>query len=240
MTTGGMTTGAMKTREMKSRGMNFQQATRDLQTLDVQAPGTWPRWVQVAAAALTAVVLIGAGIYFVILDMQEELKTKQAQETALFTEFERKQKKVVALDAYKEQLQEMERSFGAMLRQLPSRSEVANLLNDISQTRVASSLDEELFQPQAELPKEFYAEIPNKIIVIGSYHEMGSFVGSVAGLPRIVTIDEVDIRFAKPTGRGATVADGDLKMTALAKTYRYLDDTEIEAAAAAKKPGARR
>src|SRR3546814_15768723 len=86
----------------------------------------------------------------------------------------------------------MERSFGAMLKQLPSRAEVANLLNDISQARIASSLEERLFQPQGEVPKEFYAEIPNRIIVVGDYHEMGNFVSSVAALPRIVTIENVE------------------------------------------------
>ena len=146
-------------------------------------------------------------------------------------QFETKQKKVAALDAYKEQLAEMERSFGAMLRQLPSRTEVANLLNDISQTRVASSLEEELFEPLPEVQKEFYAEIPNKIIVTGDYHQMGQFVSGVAALPRIVTIDEVELR---PLG-GQGAAKDQLRMSALAKTYRYLDDAEL--AAAKPKPG---
>ena len=126
----------------------------------------------------------------------------------------------------------MERSFGAMLRQLPSRTEVANLLNDISQTRVASSLEEELFEPLPEVQKEFYAEIPNKIIVTGDYHQMGQFVSGVAALPRIVTIDEVELR---PLG-GQGAAKDQLRMSALAKTYRYLDDAEL--AAAKPKPGA--
>lgn len=217
--------------------MNFQDAINDLQTLDVQNPGTWPTWVHVAAAILTAVLLVGAGLYFKLMPMNDELRAARDQETALFSDFERKQKKVVALDAYKAQLQEMERSFGAMLKQLPSRSEVANLLNDISQTRVASALDEELFQPDAEQPKDFYAIIPNKIVVTGSYHEMGAFVSGVAGLPRIVTVDEVEIRAAKAGGGAGPVSltPGDLRMTAVAKTYRYLDDSEIEAAEAAKK-----
>lgn len=231
--------------------MNFRKALAELQTLDLQNPGAWPGWVHIAAAVLLTIVLVAAGTWFVLVPMNDELKLKREQESALFSEFERKQKKVVALDAYKEQLHEMERSFGAMLKQLPSRSEVANLLNDISQTRVASSLEEELFQPQAEQPREFYAEIPNKIVVTGSYHEMGAFVGGVAALPRIVTIDEVEIRPAAKTagGRGAAPATGDLRMTALAKTYRYLDDAELQAAEAAKpkpksrgkaRPGARK
>ena len=220
--------------------MNFQDAIRDLQTLDAQAPGSWPTWVHIAASILAAVLLIAAGAYFKLIPLNDELKASREQETALFSEFERKQKKVVALDAYKAQLQEMERSFGAMLKQLPSRSEVANLLNDISQTRVASSLDEELFQPQPEQPKDFYAEIPNKIIVTGTYHEMGAFASGVASLPRIVTVDEVEIRAAKAAqgGRGnnlAPLTPGELRMTAIAKTYRYLDEDELAAAEAAKK-----
>jgi type IV pilus assembly protein PilO len=223
--------------------MNFQDAINDLQTLDVQRPGTWPTWVHITTAVLTTVLLVGAGVYFKILDMREELRSAREQETALFSEFERKQKKVIALDAYKAQLQEMERSFGAMLKQLPSRSEVANLLNDISQTRVASSLDEELFQPQPEQPKDFYAEIPNKIVVTGTYHEMGTFVSGVAALPRIVTVDEVEIRAAKPGigGRssGPSLNPDGLRMTAIAKTYRYLDEDELAAQDAAKKAAVR-
>ncbi|WP_420467222.1 type 4a pilus biogenesis protein PilO [Panacagrimonas sp.] len=219
--------------------MNLQDAIRDLQTLDIQNPGIWPNWVHFAAAILLAVLIVAAGLWFKIMPMSDELDAARAQEVALFKEFERKQKKVVALDAYKDQLREMERSFGAMLKQLPSRSEVANLLNDISQTRVASSLDEELFQPQPDILKDFYAEIPNKIVVTGSYHEMGSFVSGVSSLPRIVTIDEVEIRAAKATAGGrsgnlAPLSPDDLRMTAVAKTYRYLDDEEVEAVAAAK------
>lgn len=221
--------------------MNLQTAVRDLQTLDVQNPSVWPTWVHVAAAVLAAAVLIGAGVYFKLIPMNEQLEAARQQETSLFSEFERKQKKVAALDAYKAQLQEMERTFGAMLKQLPSRSEVANLLNDISQTRVASSLEEELFQPQGEQPREFYAEIPNKIVVTGTYHEMGAFVSGVAVLPRIVTVDEVDIRASgKSGGKLATLTPGALRMTAVIKTYRYLDESEVEAQEAAKKAAQRK
>lgn len=212
--------------------MNWQKALQDLQTLDAQNPGAWPSWVHVAASILAGVGIIAAGIWFMVIPKHEELQQKQQQEVGLREEFERKQKKVAGFDAYKEQLAEMERSFGAMLRQLPSRTEVANLLNDISQTRVASNLEEELFQPQPEAVKDFYAEVPNRIVLVGGYHEMGSFVSGVAGLPRIVTIDEVELKSAgKTSGR-------QLRMTALAKTYRYLDDGEI--AASAPKAGAKK
>lgn len=205
--------------------MNVQEIVNELQSLDMENPGSWPHWVHISAAILLAVVIIGLGANFLVKPEYETLLDEEAQELTLRTQFEAKQKKVAALDAYKEQLAEMERSFGAMLRQLPSRTEVANLLSDISQTRVASNLDEELFEPISEAQKEFYAEIPNKIVVTGDYHDLGGFVSGVAALPRIVTIDEVDIR---PAG-GAT-GKTKLRMSALAKTYRYLDDSELAAA----------
>ncbi|HEY9545743.1 MAG TPA: type 4a pilus biogenesis protein PilO [Solimonas sp.] len=205
--------------------MKPQEIISQLQTLDMNNPGTWPKWARIAAAILLGAVLIGAGQWFLVKPVHEELVAARAQEQSLRQQFEGKQKKVAALDAYREQLAEMERSFGAMLKQLPSRAEVANLLNDISQARIASSLEERLFQPQGEVPKEFYAEIPNRIIVVGDYHEMGNFVSSVAALPRIVTIENVEIKPINAKAGGQT----QLQMTALAKTYRYLDDDEIAA-----------
>jgi type IV pilus assembly protein PilO len=218
--------------------MNIQQAFQELQTLDMQNPVSWPTWVRIAATILTAAILIAAGIYFLVEPVYEQLGGEQNTEVSLRSEFETKQKKVASLDAFREQLKEMEKSFGAMLKQLPSKAEVANLLNDISQTRVASSLEEELFEPQPDIVKEFYAEIPNKIVVLGTYHEVGTFVSGVAALPRIVTVEQVDL---KPvTGKGTDASKGRLRMTALAKTYRYLDEDEIQAAAAPKKGGAKK
>jgi len=214
--------------------MKPQEIFAELQSLDMENPGVWPTWVHASAVVLAALVVIGFGANFLIKPEYALLQEEKAREMTLRDEFERKQKKVAALDAYKDQLAEMERTFGAMLRQLPSRTEVANLLNDISQTRVASSLEEELFEPSPEVQKEFYAEIPNKIIVTGGYHQMGLFVSSVAALPRIVTIDEVSIT---PIG-GQGASKDQLRMSALAKTYRYLDDAEIQAAK--PKPGARK
>lgn len=204
--------------------MNVQDILKELQSLDAQNPGAWPNWARNAAVALVAILLIAAGTYVLIKPVYEELEGEQAKEVTLREEFERKQKKVAALDAYKDQLAEMERSFGAMLRQLPSKTEVANLLQDISQTRAQASLEEELFEPQGEQPRDFYAEVPNKIVVTGSYHEMGQFVSAVAALPRIVTIDQVEL---KPSSGQA--GKDQLRMSALAKTYRYLDDSELPA-----------
>lgn len=211
-----------------------QQIIQELNALDPKEPGNWPNYVY-AAVVVFVVVAIAVGSYFqLITPMLEELSAAQAEEVPLKEEFERKQRKVAALDALKEQLAEMERSFGTLLRQLPSRAEIANLLIDISQTRLANSLEEELFQPQGESSKEFYAEVPNRIAVVGTFHEMGKFVSGVASLPRIVTIDQVEIR---PVG-GTGTAKSDVRMLAVAKTYRYLDDNEL--AAAAPKKGRRK
>jgi type IV pilus assembly protein PilO len=206
--------------------MTPREILEQLQTLDTQNPGAWPRWVHIAACVLLFLVIIGGGTYFLVEPQYEDLGKEKQKEVSLRAEFESKQQKVAALDAYKVQLEEMQRSFGDMLRQLPSKSEVANLLNDISQTRIASSLLEELFQPQGDIVRDFYVEMPNRITVTGGYHQMGAFVSGVAALSRIVVIDEIDI---KPTDR-----KGVLRMTALAKTYRYQD----AGGAPAARPGA--
>ena len=197
--------------------MSPSEIFEELQNLDFQNPGAWPRWVHISACVLLALIIIGAGGYFLVEPEYEDLGKEKQKEVGLRQEFESKQQKVASLDAYKAQLDEMQRSFGDMLRQLPSKAEVANLLNDISQTRIASNLNEELFQPQSEVPKDFYVEMPNKIVVTGGYHDMGQFVSGVAALPRIVVIDEIDLR---PTGDKKSSL---LRLSALAKTYRYGD-----------------
>lgn len=212
--------------------MNVQQIVKELQTLDQKNPGNWPLWFRIAVVAAVMLGIAGFGYWYFVTPLLDDLAAAQQEEVGLKEEFERKQRKVAALDALKEQLAEMERSFGTMLRVLPSKAEIANLLIDISQTRLANSLEEELFQPQGESPKEFYAEVPNRITVVGTYHEMGGFVSGVAALPRIVTIEDVDI---KPAGGAA--GSGQLRMMAVVKTYRYLDDTEV---AEAKTRGGRK
>lgn len=210
--------------------MNLQQITAELQSLDPKNPGAWPFYVRLTAVIVLMAGLAGGGYVWQVTPLLDQLAAEQAKEPGLKQTFETKQRKVAALDALKEQLADMERSFGAMLRQLPSKAEIANLLIDISQTRLANSLEEELFQPQGEQPKEFYAVVPNKIVVHGTYHEMGGFVSGVAALPRIVTIEEVEI---KPDGDKGS----QLRMAAVAKTYRYLDENEIAAAKPKAKPG---
>ena len=147
---------------------------------------------------------------------------------ALRNEFRTKHAKATNLEVYKQQLGDIEKSFGAMLRQLPSKTEVDNLLVDISQTGLAAALDQKLFQPEGEVRKDFYAERPIKIRFAGSYHQFGAFVSGIAALPRIVTLHDVKIEPVNKTGGGFD----QLQMDLTAKTYRYLDDEEVAQAEA--------
>ena len=148
---------------------------------------------------------------------------------ALRTEYRDKHAKATNLEIYKQQLADIEKSFGAMLRQLPSKTEVDNLLVDISQTGLAAALDQKLFQPQPEIKRDFYAERPIKIRFTGSYHQFGQFVSGIAALPRIVTLHDVQIKAANNSGYD------NLTMDLTAKTYRYLDDEELAQAESDKR-----
>lgn len=204
--------------------MTLSDTLDEIRGLDIHDVGSWPLYARVLATVLVCLLVLALGAWFMIKPKIETLHSAQAREVKLKTEFETKQQKVAALDAYKAQLETMRQSFGTMLRQLPSKSEVANLLNDIEQTRVASGLAEELFKPTGEVEKEFYAELPNQIRVVGSYHELGTFVSDVAALSRIVTVENVEIKLAdKKDGQGS-ILGGHLRMDAVLKTYRYLDE----------------
>ena len=202
----------------------------ELRSLDPRDPGRWPLVVHVAAVGLAFVVLsVGFTYLFVWNDMSSQLDREKTEEHGLRSEFKTKHAKAVNLAVYKQQLQDIERSFGALLRQLPGKTEVPSLLVDISQTGQSAGLSQKLFQPQPEVKKDFYAEQPIKIRLTGSYHQFGEFVSGIAALPRIVTLHDIEI---KTDGR-----DYDqLQLDVTAKTYRYLDDDEIAAAEAAKKP----
>jgi type IV pilus assembly protein PilO len=191
----------------------------ELQTLDTSDPGRWPLSIRIIAVAIVLVGVVGGGVYtFVIKQEKPLLERAEREETELRATFEQKQRKAANFDAYKAQLAEIERSFGAMLRQLPGKTEVPNLLVDISQTGLAAGLEEKLFQPLGEVQREFYAELPIKIRLTGSYHELGSFVSGIAALPRIVTLHDVAMRPSDPEVPDALVLD------VTAKTYRYLDE----------------
>jgi type IV pilus assembly protein PilO len=205
----------------------------ELRSLDPRDPGRWPLAIRAGAVALCFVVLTGVLSYlFVWNDQRPELQRHADTEQQLRQEFKTKHAKAVNLDVYKTQLKDIERSFGALLRQLPGKTEVPNLLVDISQTGLSAGLEEKLFQPQPELKKEFYAELPIKISLTGSYHQFGEFVSGIAALPRIVTLHDIEIKTATKD------AYDQLTLDLTAKTYRYLDEDEIAAGEAEKKKDA--
>ncbi len=186
--------------------------------LDPNNIGSWPLAARVIVIVLLCFALLFAGYYLDTSDQLLELETARAKEASLKQEFETKQAKAANLSAYQEQMKEMQRSFGALLQQLPGKTEVAGLLVDISRVGILSGLEFELFKPEAEIPKEFYAELPIKIRVKGSYHQFGSFASGTAALPRIVTLHNLSI-----TSKAKKNEDGRMIMEATAKTYRYLE-----------------
>ena len=209
--------------------MNFIE---QLRTLDQRDVGRWPLPVRAFFIGVVFAVVAAVGWYlFVWNDDRPVLQKAQADEMDLRAQFESKQQRAVNLDAYRAQLAEMERSFGAMLRQLPGKTEVPNLLVDISQTGLAAGLQEKLFQPGGEKSNGFYAELPIKIRLMGSYHDFGNFVSGIAALPRIVTLHDIQI-----TPVDAKGGYDDLVMDVTAKTYRYIED-EGSAKPAKKKAG---
>lgn len=204
--------------------IDLNNLSEQFSNLDPDNIGNWPILVR-GLIILGCCVLVLGGVYYFDTQYQlEELQKQKNQETQLKATFEKKQERAASLDAYKAQMKEMEESFGTMLRQLPSKTEVADLLVDITQTGLASGLEFNLFQPKPEIPKEFYAELPIDIDVKGSYHELGQFVSGIAALPRIVTIHDISIKHD-----GADTGNNQLSMRAVAKTYRYLDEEEIAA-----------
>lgn len=191
----------------------------ELQSLDVNDVGRWPLAFRVAVIIIVFVVVLGMGVYwFIIEDKAPQLQRVQEEEQTLRVSFENKQKKAANYDAYKAQLTQMEQSFGTMLRQLPGKTEIPSLIVDISQTGLAAGLQEKLFQPQAEIPRDFYAEKPIMISLSGGYHEIANFVSGIAALPRIVTLHDINI-----TPDNQDNFD-ELTIQVTAKTYRYLEE----------------
>jgi type IV pilus assembly protein PilO len=213
--------------------MNKLQALFDqLRNLDPNDPGRWPMAVRIATVALLFVIVTAGGYYFFVWKKQRPvLLEARAEEGQLMEALTTKARRAANLDGYRQQLAEMEKSFGAMLRQLPNKTEVPNLLVDISQTGLAAGLEEKLFQPDGENKKDFYAELPIKIRLTGGYHEMGRFASGIAALPRIVTLHDIEIT---PSGSRNSADPGELTLNVTAKTYRYLDDEEQAAEAEPK------
>jgi type IV pilus assembly protein PilO len=203
--------------------MSFAETLEKLNNLepsdiDLNNIGSWPLAGRIFVLILVVSVVLGAGYWFHIKGLGETYETEVRKEKTLKDDFEIKAFKVANLGAYKQQMLEMEETFGALLRQLPSDTEVAGLLEDITHTGLGSGLKFETIDLQPELAKEFYIELPFKIRVQGTYHEFGSFVSGVAGLPRIVTLHDLNIKSVKSKDSDTPEL---LSMDILAKTYRY-------------------
>jgi type IV pilus assembly protein PilO len=217
--------------------MNYFEQLRQLDFKDI---GRWPFLFRALGVALVLVITtVGLVWYFVWSDNgnRPELLKARAEQQSLWGTFDEKQRKAANLEAYRQQLAEIERTFGAMLRQLPGKTEVPSLLVDISQTGLAAGLQERLFQPGSETKMDFYAELPIKIQLTGGFHEFGLFVSGIAALPRIVTLHDLEITRgntrSSSSRRGSALAPSDeLTLNLTAKTYRYLDQDETEAAPA--------
>lgn len=214
----------------------------NLNELDFENIGSWPIGARLAAVFLVFAAVLGGGFYYFTQDKIAELEKVEAKEQPLKKEFKQKQGKAANLEAYKLQMVEMEKRFGSMLRQLPQKTEVADLLVEISQTGLSNNLEFSLFKPSGEIRKEFYAELPVNIKVTGTYHDFGGFATGIAALPRIVTIHEVAMLPGKQAKKKDVLdvdEDKKLTITLIAKTYRYLDQDEISTSKK-KKKGRRR
>lgn len=197
-----------------------------LNDLDISNIGSWPTAVKGFLVIVICTLVLVLGYFLDTQSQLDALDRVRSKEPALKKEFENKQAKAANLGAYKEQKKHMEESFGTMLKQLPSKTEVENLLDEITQTGLASGIEFQMFKPEQERFIEFYAEKPIKVKVTGNYHQFGKFASAVASLPRIVTLHNIVIAMNK---------DKTLAMEVQVKTYRYLDEEEIAQQADADK-----
>lgn len=204
----------------------------NINELNFKDIGNWPLPTRLAALGVLLLFILAAGYWFDWRDQLNQLETEKAKEEQLRTTFITKKKQAINLETYKQQLRDIEQSFGALLRQLPNKSEMDALLTDINQAGLGRGLEFELFKPAGqETMAEFYAELPITIKVTGDYHDLGAFASDVSQLPRIVTLNDININ--------TVPKDGKLSMEGIARTYRYLDEDEIAAqkkAAKAKEP----
>src|SRR4249919_1847327 len=207
-----------------------------LKDLSLNNTAVWPQQYKIVLCAVVAAAIVGLVWYFFVTGQREELQKLESEEAGLRQDFETKQGRAANLEPLKQQLAQMEQQLQQMLRQLPSKTEMPDLIVDISQTALATGISNELFQPGPEVPKEFYAEKPIALRMVGTYHQFGGFVSGVASLPRVVIMTMHDISL-KPRGG----ANDTLELSGTVKTYRYLDDAEVaeqEAAAKAAAGGA--
>lgn len=202
----------------------------DFRNLNPNDPGAWPMAPKIVLLFVLFVAILVGGWWFLWSDQLTELEAKQQEEEKLKQEYLDKKKQAVNLDLYTQQLAEIDRSFGALLKQLPNKSEIEALLVEVNQAGLGRGLQFELFKPGAEQIKDFYAELPVTVKILGSYHDFGAFAADIAKLPRIVTLNNVSI---------TSTPSGQLSLDALIKTFRYLDEEEVarqkKAAQGAKK-----
>jgi type IV pilus assembly protein PilO len=201
---------------------------------DFNAAGSWPLQIKAVIILLVCSLVAGAGFYALTMDQLAELETLQAKEQELITTFEGKQKKAVNLGDYRAQFADIKKSLVVMMRQMPTKAEVANLLTEISQTAITSGLEPKLFQPEGEVKKEggFYIELPYSIEMLGKYEELGLFIGGLASLSRIVTVHDIALSVVAAPNTGNTPNNKAeatvMNMKATIKTYTEVTDEESD------------
>ncbi|WP_220816116.1 type 4a pilus biogenesis protein PilO [Pseudomonas paralcaligenes] len=195
----------------------------ELSELDLNNLGAWPPVIKVITCVLLLIIALALGYNFYLKDLQGVLDQQRASEQSLKEQFSSKAFQAANLDVYKSQMKEMEDSFGTLLRQLPGDTEVPGLLEDITRTGLGSGLEFEEIKLQPEVTQQFYIELPIQIVVVGGYHDLATFVSGVASLPRIVTLHDFHVEIPKPKD-GEAVSISKLRMSVLAKTYRYNDE----------------
>ncbi|WP_395769382.1 type 4a pilus biogenesis protein PilO [Arenimonas sp.] len=197
----------------------------NLSDIDFKSSGSWPKELKYAVCIFLVILILLGAWFFMIKDKRDEMLRLESDETALRADFENKQARASNLEPLKQQLVQMELILQQMLRQLPSKNEMPDLIVDVSQEALQSGITNELFQPGPETPREFYAEKPISIRMVGNYHQFGAFMSGVASLPRVVIMTMHDISL-KPRGTNNEL----LEMAGTIKTYRYLDPNEQAAA----------
>lgn len=200
--------------------LDFNSVIADFQNLNPNDPGSWPTLPKIVALFGLFVLILVLGWWFVWSDQLSELNTKQREEETLKQQYLEKKRQAVNLDLYVQQLAEIDRSFGALLKQLPNKSEIEALLIEVNQAGLGRGLQFELFRPGQEQIKDFYAELPISVKINGSYHDFGAFAADIAKLPRIVTLNNITLLPLKDGGQ--------LSLEATTKTFRYLDEEEME------------
>jgi type IV pilus assembly protein PilO len=209
----------------------MSQKKMALKDLSFNNTAAWPQQYKIGFCLLIGAFIIGLAWYFLVTDQRAELRNLEGQETTLRSEFETKQGRAANLEPLKQQLAQMEQQLQQMLRQLPSKTEMPDLIIDISQTALATGITNELFQPGPEVPKEFYAEKPISLRMVGTYHQFGAFVSGVASLPRVVIMTMHNISLTpRNTGPNGKIGPNSiLQLAGTVKTYRYLDEEETAA-----------